>query len=62
MRQFTLLAILVLALTPVTSVGQVRLIVGGGLCQPNGDFTDQVHTGLHGRAGLQVGIPVFPIS
>ncbi|GIT52342.1 MAG: hypothetical protein Ct9H300mP15_25550 [Gemmatimonadota bacterium] len=38
MRQFILLAILVLALTPVTSEGQVRLIIGGGLSQPNGDF------------------------
>ena len=62
MRQFILLVILVLSLTPVTSEGQVRLIIGGGLSQPNGDFTSQVNTGLHGRAGLQVGVPVFPVS
>ena len=62
MRQFILLGILVLALTPVTSECQVRLIIVGGLSQPNGDFTNQVNTGLHGRAGLQVGVPVFPVS
>ena len=57
-----LLAVLALASTPVISVGQVRLMVGGGLSQPNGDFADQANRGLHGRAGLQVGVPVFPVS
>ena len=62
MRQLMLLAVLALASTPVISVGQVRLMVGGGLSQPHGDFADQANRGLHGRAGLQVGVPVFPVS
>ena len=62
MRQLMLLAVLALASTPVISLGQVRLMVGGGLSQPHGDFADQANRGLHGRAGLQVGVPVFPVS
>jgi len=62
MRKLTLLTILALALTPVICRAQVRLLIGGGLSQPNGDFSEQVNTGLHGRVGLQVGVPVFPLS
>ena len=62
MRKITLLTILALASTPVISRAQVRLLIGGGLSQPNGDFSEQVNTGLHGRVGLQVGVPVFPLS
>ena len=62
MRKLTLLTNLALALTPVICRAQVRLLIGGGLSQPNGDFSEQVNTGLHGRVGLQVGVPVFPLS
>ncbi len=61
MRRFALLTALLLAL-PAAAHGQTRLLLGGGLSTPNGDLADAVNTGLHGRVGLQVGVPVFPVS
>ncbi|MDA0311529.1 MAG: outer membrane beta-barrel protein [Gemmatimonadetes bacterium] len=61
MRRIALLAVLALAL-PVAVDAQARLMVGGGLSTPNGDFSGAVDAGLHGRVGLQVGVPVFPVN
>ena len=63
MRRLALLTVvLALALTPAAAEAQARLLIGGGLSQPSGDFADDVDSGLHGRVGLQVGVPVFPVS
>ena len=61
MRRIALLAVLALAL-PSSGDAQARLMVGGGLSTPNGDFGKRVDSGIHGRVGLQVGVPVFPVS
>ncbi len=61
MRRITLLTVLAFAL-PVSASAQTHLIVGGGLSRPISDFGDAVDSGMHGRVGLQVGIPVFPVS
>lgn len=62
MRPLTLFAALLLVLLPGTAQAQPRLIVGAGLSTPMGDFKDLADAGYHGRAGLQLGIPVFPLS
>lgn len=61
MRRIALLAVLAFAL-PVSASAQTHLIVGAGLSRPISDFGDAVDSGMHGRVGLQVGIPVFPVS
>ncbi len=61
MRRIAFLAALLLVL-PTAAESQTRLLVGAGLSTPNGDFSDAVDAGLHGRVGLQVGVPVFPVS
>ena len=61
MRRIALLALVALAL-PATVDAQARLMVGGGISSPIGDFADEVDGGKHGRVGLQVGVPVFPVS
>ena len=63
MRRLALLTVvLALALLPTIAEAQARLMIGAGLSQPSGDFADSVDTGLHGRVGLQIGVPVFPVS
>ncbi len=61
MRRIALLAVVSLAL-PGAVNAQARLMVGGGISSPSGDFADAVDAGKHGRVGLQVGVPVFPVS
>jgi hypothetical protein len=61
MRRIALLAFVALAL-PVSATAQARLMVGGGISSPNGDFADNVGTGQHARVGLQVGVLVFPLA
>ena len=61
MRRIALLALVALVL-PAALNAQARLMVGGGISNPLGDFADAVDAGKHGRVGLQVGVPVFPVS
>ncbi len=61
MRRIALLALVALAF-PAPANAQARLMVGGGISSPNGDFADNVGTGQHARVGLQVGVPVFPLA
>ena len=61
MRRIALLAVVSLSL-PAAANAQTRLIVGGGIGSPSGDFGNTVDAGRHGRVGLQVGVPAFPVS
>ena len=61
MRRIALLALVALVL-PAALNAPARLMVGGGISNPLGDFADAVNAGKHGRVGLQVGVPVFPVS
>lgn len=64
MRRLAFAAALALALAtvPADATAQLRILLGGGLSQPAGDLSDQVDSGLHGRAGVEVGFPLFPLS
>ena len=62
MRRITLLIVLALAIAPAVAQGQPRLVVGGGITSPNGDFKDSANTGYHVRAGLELGLPTLPVS
>jgi hypothetical protein len=61
MRRIALLALVAFVL-PAAVEAQARLMVGGGISSPSSDFADDVGSGQHGRVGLQVGVPVFPVS
>lgn len=63
MRRFSLAAMLALFLIPATVEAQVpRLMAGGGLSTPMGDFSDGANVGYHGRVGLQLGLPTMPLA
>ena len=47
---------------PGDVAAQPSLRVGGGISSPNGDMGDLLESGYHGRAMVQLGIPVFPVS
>ena len=61
MRRIALLAALALAM-PAAASAQARLMVGGGLGTPIGTFADSREAGMHGRVGIQIGVPIFPVS
>jgi len=58
----SLVILLAAFLLPVAAEAQARLLLGGGLTRPTGDFSNSLESGYHGRVGLQIGVPVFPIS
>ena len=50
-------------LLPAAAEAQLpRIMVGGGLSTPMGDFSDAAAVGYHGRVGLQMGVPTFPLA
>ena len=51
-----------LSLIGTPAQGQARLLVGVGVSSPNGEFAERADLGRHGRAGIQVGVPAFPLS
>lgn len=55
-------AALVLASAPAAVEAQPRIMGGAGLSTPVGDFGDIAGVGWHVGAGLQVGIPTFPVA
>ena len=65
-RLFRLFFSLLLALSVIgiasPVAAQPSLRVGGGISSPNGDMGDLLESGYHGRAMLQLGVPVFPVS
>lgn len=50
------------ALPASPAAAQTSLILGAGASTPNGDLADLVDAGFHGRVGLELSIPVFPVS
>jgi hypothetical protein len=61
MRRLLLLVALLAAL-PATAEAQPRLMVGGGVSAPSGDFSDIAEAGYHVKVAMQVGIPTLPVG
>ena len=56
-------ALAVVALSAPQDVSaQPSLVLGGGLSHPLGDMGDALESGYHGRVGVELGIPVFPVA
>ena len=51
-----------LLLFPAAGSAQVHFVIGGGLSSPSGTFADGAKVGYQGRAGIQFGFPMFPVS
>lgn len=63
MRRYMFAAALAAFLLPSAVEAQIpRIMAGGGLSTPTGDFNDAADVGYHGRVGLQLGVPAFPLS
>lgn len=63
MRRLMLAAVLAGFLIPAAAEAQLpRIMAGGGLSTPTGDFNDVAEVGYHGRLGLQMGAPAFPLA
>ncbi len=62
MRRLTLFALFALLLVPAAVEAQPRIMAGGGLSSPIGDFGDAADAGWHGMVGLQLGFPTLPIA
>ena len=62
MNRIAALALAAALAVPAGAEAQARLLLGGGLSNPNGDMKLLYDSGIHGRVGLQVGVPVFPVS
>lgn len=63
MRRFVFAAVLAGFLVPAAAEAQLpRIMAGGGLSTPTGDFNDAAEVGYHGRVGLQMGAPAFPLA
>lgn len=63
MRRFAFAAVMAGFLLPAAAEAQLpRIMAGGGLSTPTGDFNDAAEVGYHGRVGLQMGAPAFPLA
>jgi hypothetical protein len=62
MLRSTLLAAVALISMPLAVQGQVRLMAGGGLSTPVGDFGDAAEAGWHLTGGMQLAVPSIPIA
>ena len=63
MRRFLFAAVMAGFLLPAAAEAQIpRIMAGGGLSNPIGDFGDVADPGYHGRIGLQLGAPAFPLA
>jgi hypothetical protein len=62
MRRHLLLAVSIAILVPSAAAAQPRILVGGGITSPNGDFSNVAGTGYHVRAGIEIVIPTLPVS
>jgi hypothetical protein len=62
MRRLIPLTLLAIFVAPVVASAQVRLMAGGGLSTPIGDFGDAAEAGWHLTGGMQLGVPAIPIA
>lgn len=62
MRALLVIALASAVLLPTGVEAQPRLMLGGGISSPNGDFSASAETGYHAQVGLQVGIPTLPVG
>jgi hypothetical protein len=62
MRRLLPLTLLAILVAPVVASAQVRLMAGGGLSTPIGDFGDAAEAGWHLTGGMQLGVPTIPIA
>jgi hypothetical protein len=62
MLRSTLLAVVAFLSLPLALEGQVRLLAGGGLSTPVGDFGDAAEAGWHLTGGMQLAVPAIPIA
>jgi hypothetical protein len=62
MRRLILLTSLAILAAPVGASAQVRLMAGGGLSTPVGDFAEAAEAGWHLTGGLQLGVPTIPVA
>lgn len=62
MRRLVLTAAVLLFLVPAVVEAQPRILVGGGITSPNGDFKNAASAGYHGRVGVELAIPTLPIA
>jgi opacity protein-like surface antigen len=63
MRRILFAAALAAFLLPAAAEAQVpRFMVGGGISTPTGEFNDRAEIGYHGRLGVQLGAPAFPLA
>ena len=62
MRRLVLSAAVFLFFVPAAVEAQPRILVGGGITSPNGDFKDAARAGYHGRIGVELAIPTLPVA
>jgi hypothetical protein len=62
MRRLIPLALFAIFVAPVAADAQVRLMAGGGLSTPIGDFGDAAQAGWHLTGGMQLAVPAIPIA
>jgi hypothetical protein len=62
MRRLMTLSLLAIFIAPVAAGAQVRLMAGGGLSTPIGDFADAAEVGWHLTGGMQLGVPTIPVA
>ena len=62
MHRLLMLVTLTLLAAPVCASAQPRLMAGGGLSTPVGDFGDAAEAGWHLMGGLQLGVPSIPVA
>lgn len=63
MRRILFAAALAVFLLPSLAEAQMpRFMAGGGISTPTGDFNDVAGIGYHGRLGVQLGAPAFPMA
>lgn len=63
MRRILFAAALAAFLLPSPAEAQMpRFMAGGGISTPTGDFNDTAEIGYHGRLGVQLGVPTFPLA
>ncbi|MGE0158950.1 MAG: outer membrane beta-barrel protein [Gemmatimonadales bacterium] len=56
------LAAAALLAAPQAADAQVRLLAGGGLSTPVGDFGDVAEAGWHLTGGMTLGVPTIPVA